>query len=95
MMPFSARSFPASAPRRAEVPSTAPYWWMRESSVTPARASIACRGGSAGEPCGAGARPGEDEETLYVILLGIRDESAFKYDRLSVAFSHGYTTVED
>lgn len=55
---------------------------------------MTCIGGFDGEQCGALARLGEDEETLYVILLGIRDESAFKHDRLSVAFSHGYTTVE-
>lgn len=55
---------------------------------------LTCIGGFDGEQCGALARLGEDEETLYVILLGIRDESAFKYDRLSVAFSHGYATVE-
>lgn len=55
---------------------------------------MTCIGGFDGEHCGTLARLGEDEETLYVILLGIRDESAFKHDRLSVAFSHGYTTVE-
>lgn len=55
---------------------------------------MTCIGGFDGEHCGTLARLGDDEETLYVILLGIRDESAFKYDRLSVAFSHGYTTVE-
>jgi SagB-type dehydrogenase family enzyme len=55
---------------------------------------MTCIGGFDGEECGALARLGEDEETLYVILLGIRDESAFKHDRLSVAFSHGYATVE-
>ena len=41
-MPFSARSLAASAWRSAEVPSTAPYRWVLRSSVTPARASIAC-----------------------------------------------------
>ena len=56
---------------------------------------MTCIGGFDGVHCGTLARLPEDEETLYVILLGIRDESAFKYDRLSVAFSHGYTTVED
>ena len=56
---------------------------------------MTCIGGFDGKQCGALARLGEGEETLYVILLGIRDESAFKHDRLSVAFSHGYTTVED
>lgn len=55
---------------------------------------MTCIGGFDGEQCGVLARLGADEETLYVILLGIRDESAFKYDRLSVAFSHGFTTVE-
>ncbi|MEA2564237.1 MAG: hypothetical protein QOH06_5741 [Acidobacteriota bacterium] len=55
---------------------------------------MTCIGGFDGEQCGALARLGEDEETLYVILLGIRDESAFKHDRLSVAYSHGYGTVE-
>lgn len=55
---------------------------------------MTCIGGFDGEHCGTLGRLGEDEETLYVILLGIRDESAFKYDRLSVAFSHGFTTVE-
>jgi SagB-type dehydrogenase family enzyme len=55
---------------------------------------MTCIGGFDGEQCSSLARLGDDEETLYVILLGIRDESAFKHDRLSVAFSHGITTVE-
>lgn len=55
---------------------------------------MTCIGGFDGEECGALARLGDGEETIYVILLGIRDESAFKHDRLSVAFSHGFTTVE-
>ena len=55
---------------------------------------MTCIGGFDGEECGALARLGDGEETIYVILLGIRDESAFKHDRLSVAFSHGLTTVE-
>lgn len=55
---------------------------------------MTCIGGFDGEQCSALARLGEGDETIYVILLGIRDESAFKYDRLSIAFSHGLTTVE-
>jgi SagB-type dehydrogenase family enzyme len=55
---------------------------------------ITCIGGFDGEQCSTLARLGAGEEAVYVILLGIRDESAFKHDRLSVAFSHGYTTLE-
>ena len=55
---------------------------------------MTCIGGFDGEQCGTFARLAAEEETIYVILLGIRDESAFKHDRLSVAFSHGLTTVE-
>jgi SagB-type dehydrogenase family enzyme len=54
---------------------------------------ITCIGGFDGEECATLARLGEDEETIYVILVGIRDESVFKYDQLNVAFSHGHTTT--
>jgi len=54
---------------------------------------ITCLGGFDGEECAALARLGPDEETVYVILVGIRDESVFKYDQLNVAFSHGHTTT--
>jgi SagB-type dehydrogenase family enzyme len=54
---------------------------------------ITCIGGFDGEECAALARLGADEETVYVILVGIRDESVFKYDQLNVAFSHGHTTT--
>jgi nitroreductase len=54
---------------------------------------ITCIGGFDGEECATLARLGEDEETVYVILVGIRDESVFKYDQLNVAFSHGHTTT--
>jgi SagB-type dehydrogenase family enzyme len=53
--------------------------------------AITCIGGFDGLECAALARLDPEEEAVYVILLGIRDESAFKYDRLSVAYSHGYT----
>lgn len=53
--------------------------------------AITCIGGFDGVECAALARLDPEEEAVYVILLGIRDESAFKYDRLSVAYSHGYT----
>ncbi|HKH48832.1 MAG TPA: nitroreductase family protein [Thermoanaerobaculia bacterium] len=54
---------------------------------------ITCIGGFDGEECAALARLGADEETIYVILVGIRDESVFKHDQLNVAFSHGHTTT--
>jgi SagB-type dehydrogenase family enzyme len=57
---------------------------------------ITCVGGFDGEQCAALARLDEGEEALYVILIGIRDESVFKHDRLNAAFSHGHTdTLED
>jgi SagB-type dehydrogenase family enzyme len=54
---------------------------------------ITCIGGFDGERCAALAHLSPGEETVYVILLGIPDESAFKHDRLSIAFSHGHATV--
>lgn len=55
---------------------------------------ITCIGGFDGEQCAFLARLDDDHEAVYVILLGIPNEAAFKHDRLSVAFSHGYTTEE-
>jgi SagB-type dehydrogenase family enzyme len=55
---------------------------------------MTCLGGFDGERCAALARLETGEEAVYVILLGVPDESAVKYDRLSVAFSHGYATEE-
>lgn len=54
---------------------------------------MTCIGGFDSEECAALARLGPDEETVYVILIGIRDESVFKHDQLNVAFSHGHTTT--
>ena len=57
---------------------------------------ITCIGGFDGEQCSLLAHLGAGEEAIYVILIGVRDESVFKQDRLNVAFSHGYTsTLED
>ncbi len=55
---------------------------------------MTCIGGFDGERCSelAGLDPGD--EALYVILLGYPDEHAWKQDRLSVAFSHGFSTQE-
>jgi SagB-type dehydrogenase family enzyme len=55
---------------------------------------MTCIGGFDGHECATLARLDDVDETLYVILLGIPDEAAVKQDRLSVAFSHGYTTRE-
>jgi SagB-type dehydrogenase family enzyme len=55
---------------------------------------MTCIGGFDDEQCAALARLDGDEEAIYVVLLGIPDEAAVKRDRLSVAFSHGYTTQE-
>jgi hypothetical protein len=55
---------------------------------------MTCIGGFDGERCAALARLDAGEEPVYVILLGIPDESAVKHDRLRVAFSHGYATEE-
>ncbi len=57
---------------------------------------VTCIGGFDGEECAALARLDDGEEAVYVILVGISDDSVFKYDRLNVAFSHGHTsTLED
>ena len=56
---------------------------------------MTCLGGFDDEECAALARLSGDEEAVYVILLGVPDESAVKHDRLRVAFSHGFTTRED
>lgn len=55
---------------------------------------MTCLGGFDGEESAALARLEGDEETVYVILLGVPNDAAFKYDRLGVAYSHGYTTQE-
>jgi nitroreductase len=57
---------------------------------------ITCIGGFDGEQCAALARLEPGQEVVYVILVGIADESVFKQDQLNVALSHGYTnTLED
>src|SRR5258707_2101665 len=55
---------------------------------------MTCIGGFDSEHCATLAGLDAEDEALYVILLGIPDENAVKYDRLSVAFSHGFTTQE-
>jgi SagB-type dehydrogenase family enzyme len=55
---------------------------------------MTCIGGFDGERCAALGRLEADEEPVYVILLGVPDESAVKHDRLQVAFSHGFATEE-
>jgi SagB-type dehydrogenase family enzyme len=55
---------------------------------------MTCIGGFDGQECAALARLDPGEEAIYVILLGVPDENASKHDRLKVAFSHGFTTVE-
>lgn len=55
---------------------------------------ITCIGGFDDEECAALARLDAGEETVYVILLGVPSEATIKYDQLSVAFSHGYTSRE-
>jgi SagB-type dehydrogenase family enzyme len=55
---------------------------------------MTCLGGFDGEQCAALARLERAREALYVILLGVPDETATKHDRLRVAYSHGYTTEE-
>ena len=54
---------------------------------------ITCIGGFDSEECTALARLDAGEEAVYVVLVGISDDSVFKYDRLNVAFSHGHTTT--
>jgi nitroreductase len=57
---------------------------------------VTCIGGFDGDECAALARLDAGEEVLYVVLAGICDDSVFKHDRLTVAFSHGHTsTLED
>ena len=56
---------------------------------------MTCIGGFDGHECATLARLEDADETLYVILLGIPDEAAVKQDRLSVAFSHGYTATQE
>jgi nitroreductase len=55
---------------------------------------MTCIGGFDGERCAALARLDAAEEIVYVILLGVPDESGVKHDQLRVAYSHGYTTEE-
>jgi SagB-type dehydrogenase family enzyme len=57
---------------------------------------LTCIAGFDGEQCGALAHldGASDGEAIYVILLGVPDETAFKHDRLNVAWSHGHTTLE-
>jgi len=55
---------------------------------------ITCVGGFDDEQCAMLAHLDAGDEAVYVILLGIPNDAAFKHDRLSVAFSHGYTTLE-
>ncbi len=55
-------------------------------------AGMTCLGGFDGEECASLARLEGDDEAVYVILLGIPNDAAFKHDRLSVAYSHGYDT---
>jgi nitroreductase len=54
---------------------------------------ITCIGGFDGEECAALTRLDTGEEAVYVILVGISDDSVFKHDRLNVAWSHGHTTT--
>ncbi|MBV8202481.1 MAG: hypothetical protein JOZ15_17825 [Acidobacteria bacterium] len=57
---------------------------------------ITCIGGFDGEQCAALARLEAGQEAVYVILIGVADESVFKQDQLNVAWSHGHdTTLED
>ena len=55
---------------------------------------MTCIGGFDGEECAALARLGPGDEAVYLALLGVPDETAFKRDRMTVAYSHGYVTQE-
>jgi hypothetical protein len=55
---------------------------------------MTCIGGFDGFECASLARLEAGEEAVYVILLGVPNDAAFKYDQLGIAFSHGYTTRE-
>ncbi len=55
---------------------------------------ITCIGGFDSEECADLARLTGSDEALYVILLGVPEETAVKHDRLDVAFSHGYTSLQ-
>ena len=55
---------------------------------------LTCIGGFDGERCAALARLPPGDEPVYVVLIGIPDESAIKHDRLRVALSHGFATEE-
>jgi hypothetical protein len=55
---------------------------------------MTCIGGFDGVRCAELARLDPGDEAIYVVLLGVPDESAIKLDRLHVASSHGYTTAE-
>lgn len=54
---------------------------------------ITCIGGFDGDECAVLARLEPGEEAMYVILIGVKDESVFKHDQLNVAWSHGHTTT--
>ncbi|HEY2294534.1 MAG TPA: nitroreductase family protein [Thermoanaerobaculia bacterium] len=56
---------------------------------------MTCIGGFDDYECAALARLTDADETLYVILLGLPDEAAIKQDRLSVAYSHGHSTLQE
>jgi hypothetical protein len=55
---------------------------------------MSCIGGFDGERCAALARLLPADEPVYVILLGVPNDSAVKDDQLRVAFSHGFATEE-
>jgi SagB-type dehydrogenase family enzyme len=55
---------------------------------------LTCIGGFDGDECATLGRFDAGDEAVYVVLLGIPDDAAFKHDRLNVAYSHGYTTLE-
>lgn len=78
----------------AELHFQASEWAQRLSlaAAQTATVSTTCIGGFDERECGALARLGSGEETVYVMLAGVADESATKLDRLDVAFSHGHTT---
>ena len=53
---------------------------------------MTCIGGFDETQCARLGRLDDNDEVIYVIVLGVADETASKHDRLRIAYSHGHTT---
>lgn len=55
---------------------------------------LTCIGGFDSDECADLVSLPRGEEAVYVLLLGVSDETAVKHDRVDVAYSHGYTATQ-